>query len=422
MLQAAATLTLLWWWWLLCLFFVHAVRALPDGFVKELVGPPASITKAVTGAFLPNLRRTDHRPMMLVLSKHGHVRVVENLENREEENDDGYVNLEDLLPSNRDSNLVLDLSGEGKLCTNGERGLTSIAIHPDFLQTRWVYLYYTRWSQGCFDEGPQNVLVRYTMNSTTLLLENEELLLQLGILGGRDRNGGGMEFGTDGNLYLATGDGGLPHASQNRSNLHGSLLRLNDDGSVPRDNPYAKQGVPCGKNNETSSSHEQKPEAICSEIFAWGFRNPIRMALNSAKSNSERALFAISDVGAQNYEELSWAGTDYPLTNYGWPQMEGPCVAHSADNCPPPPPTSLILVDPFHFYAHRSTQRNKGGCVTGSTFVPEGIWPKTYNYLFIDFVFSAIYSLREDPDAECRGATCLPPSSRYTNLTCTCLA
>jgi glucose/arabinose dehydrogenase len=433
-----------------------SVQALPKGFVSEIVNPH---TKAVTGVFAPNLRRNDHRPMMIVASKPGRVRVLENPENLNEDNDDSssYTNKENAdsncdsncdsngdSDSDSDSNVILDLSGEGNMCDNGERGLTSIAIHPDFLETRWVYLYYTRWREGCLEDallGPQNVLVRYTMNATTLLLENEELLLECGVLAGRVHNGGAMMFGTDGYLYLATGDGSSKSSVQDRTNLLGSLLRLNDDGSIPDTNPYAgkEKGVPCGKSNgvvvppeinaiaiaiaiangEENDDDDDDDVYFCSEIYSWGFRNPIRMALHHNKSNKKKVLFSISDVGAQQFEELSWAGTDFKEKNYGWPFLEGPCVPNSIDDCPLPSSfddSNSNVVDPFHYYAHVSYEN--GGCVAGSAFVPEGTnWPEEYNYLFIDFILLKIYNLVEDPDAECR-ESCSPPTSRFINTTC----
>jgi glucose/arabinose dehydrogenase len=424
---------------MLVALLISVVQALPEGFVSEVVNPR---TKAVTGVFAPNVRRKDHRPMMIVVSKPGRVRVLENPENFNDENDDGedvYTNKE-----NDGSNVILDLSpGEkdsNRICDNGERGLTSIAVHPDFLETRWVYLYYTRWREGCKEDavsGPQNVLVRYTMNATTLLLENEELLLECGFLAGRVHNGGAMVFGTDGYLYLATGDGSNKASAQDRTNLHGSLLRLNDDGSVPDTNPYGGEGkgIPCGKSNGIVVAPEKEKEneidadffavvngkendadIYCSEIYSWGFRNPIRMALNHHKSDKNKVLFSISDVGAQQFEELSWAGTDFQEKNYGWPFMEGPCVPNTIDDCPLSSSFDSNVVDPFHYYAHDSYEN--GGCVAGSAFVPEGVhWPEEYKYLFMDFIFLKIYNLVEDPDAECR-ESCSPPTSRYINTTC----
>jgi hypothetical protein len=71
--------------------------------------------------------------------------------------------------------------------------------------------------------------------------------------------------------------------------------------------------------------------------------------------------FCICDVGA----------------NYGHKPYEGPCLRHSADECP----VSDEFEEPFYWYQHRE---NKDGCVAGSAFVPEGLWPEEYKFLFID--------------------------------------
>jgi hypothetical protein len=70
-------------------------------------------------------------------------------------------------------------------------------------------------------------------------------------------------------------------------------------------------------------------------------------------------------------------------------------------------------VQPFHFYKHVSIEN--GGCVSGSTFVPQSTWPAEYKYLFIDFIFLKIYNLVEDASLEC--LDCSPPTSGYRNET-----
>ena len=136
-----------------------------------------------------------------------------------------------------------------------------------------------------------------------------------------------MLFGNDGKLYVTHGDGGIQDNAQDLSIVHGSLLRLNDDGSTPDDNPYTTasgfDAHHCGESlgrvpvNSTS-------DAVCSEIFANGFRNPFRVAIDS--DEKEKVRFSVQDVGAKVWEEISYAGTDYAGTNYGWKPHEGACV------------------------------------------------------------------------------------------------
>jgi glucose/arabinose dehydrogenase len=230
--------------------------------------------------------------MMLIISREGTVRVLENPDNR----NDGGDYKEDY-----ENNLILDLSS--KICDNGERGLLSVAIHPNFEEKRWVYLHYTRWREGCLEDamlGPQNVLVRYTLNPNTLILENEELLVQGGMLSKTVHNGGAMVFGTDGHLYLATGDGGGDRASaQDKTNLHGKLLRLRDDGSVPENNPYALTGIPCGQSKRVLPPIGGSEGIYCSEIVSWGFSDPTRMVLRPRDSDE---MVSIRDARAETVQ------------------------------------------------------------------------------------------------------------------------
>lgn len=385
-----------------------AAHGLPDGFIAEVV----STAKAITGRFAPN-PRNDGKPMLLVVSKEGEVHV-----------------LEDPDSGNDGARKILDLSDS--MCTNGERGLQSLAVHPQFGAAdgdkRWVYLYYNKLRDGCLEDaedGPRNVLVRYTMNADTLDLEDEEVLLTGAPMEESMHNGGAMLFGQDGYLYLTMGDAGVRANAQDRRNLHGSLLRLNDDGSVPEGNPFVGDGngeggdgpgVPCGGSDGRVPSGESD-DAVCSEIFSYGFRNPFRMAAdNTAPADgdgdaSQTARFTISDVGGQHWEEISRGGSEYGGMNYGWPTYEGPCEVGSLEECAAADDGNFV--EPFHYYEHKSI--DEGGCVAGAAFVPTSLWPSEYRYLFIDFIFLKIYNLIEDPDGECR--QCSPPVSAYRNET-----
>jgi glucose/arabinose dehydrogenase len=228
-----------WLVWLLSMLAVG--QSIPSGFAEEGV---ASIT-AITGAFAPNPRRGG-KPMLLLSSKEGRVRVLEDPDNSDE------------------SFLILDI--ENRMCHNGERGLQSIRPHPDFANNQYIYMFYSRLSDGCledYDNGPRSVLSRFTMDKETLMidLDSEKVLLETPPTPKRIHNGGTIAFGNDGKLYVSTGDGGSrnPAVSQDLGHLHGSILRLNDDGTIPSDNPYAG-GVECGQNGGKTDS------GVCAEM------------------------------------------------------------------------------------------------------------------------------------------------------------
>jgi hypothetical protein len=128
-----------------------ATDALPTGFIAEVV----TSVNAVTGTFAPNPRNNE-KPMLLLVHKDGVVTVVED-------------------PDNSPDNVeILDL--HGKMCTDTERGLQTIAVHPTFgIDNHFVYLYYNKFREDCLaddsDNGPWNVVDRFDMDPETLLLD-----------------------------------------------------------------------------------------------------------------------------------------------------------------------------------------------------------------------------------------------------------
>ena len=165
--------------------------------------------------------------------------------------------------------VIADL--ESRMCHNGERGLQSIRPHPDFANNQFLYVFYAQENNGCLEDaetGPRNRLSRFTMNKDTLMidLDTELILLETPPLPKRVHNGGNIAIGNDGKLYVTTGEGGSrsPAVSQDPGHLHGKILRLNDDGTIPSDNPHAADGVACaligGKTNDGS---------VCAEVYVF---------------------------------------------------------------------------------------------------------------------------------------------------------
>lgn len=116
--------------------------------------------------------------------------------------------------------------------TTGERGLLGIAVHPDYADNGWIYLYYTALSSG------NNKVTRFTVSQFSCQAPLD-ILANLGVGAAGKRNGGGIDFGPNGKLYVATGDMEVPANGQSLSGLQAKVLRLNDDGSIPSDNPIA---------------------------------------------------------------------------------------------------------------------------------------------------------------------------------------
>ena len=361
-----------------------------SSFVPSQSLPGVAFVSGATGFnFAP---KADGGSMLFIVTKRGELVALENPDT------DTTLNVKRVFMLSR-------------LCSNGERGLQSVLPHPNFLQNRWIYLYYTYdKSGGCqlsATNGAVNRLSRFTVgDDLTINASTELVLIETAPLPDRVHNGGDMIFGNDGNIWLTIGDGGARDNDepQNLRYLFGSIVRITDTGSIPSDNPYTgSDSARCNMGGVAPAGSR------CQEIWASGVRNPFRFALDPHTPNSETRFF-INDVGGSKWEEISEGGTDFKGANYGYREREGPCRIGSVDNCSP----EDDFKDPFYWYQHNQVEE---GAITGGAFVPNGLWPGEYDntYMFSDFVYKQIYVLREDEDAACPG--CSPPRPGWVNQT-----
>ncbi len=184
----------------------------------------------------------------------------------------------------------------------GERGLLSVAFHPDFRTNGRFYVDYT-------DRRGDTRVERYTVRPGTDVADTGSASLVLGVdQPFANHNGGLVMFGPDGMLYVGMGDGGSagdPFGNgQKRTTLLGKLLRID----VDRDAPYA---IPPG--NPFVGRTGARPE-----IWATGLRNPWRFAFDRAAG-----LLYIADVGQGSWEEVDVTPATQGGLNYGWRSMEG---------------------------------------------------------------------------------------------------
>jgi glucose/arabinose dehydrogenase len=263
------------------------------------------------------------------------------------------------------------------VCTDSEEGLLGAAVDPGFIQNGFVYLYYTRNANDCTSStGRFNRVSRFTMTGNSISLASEAVLLDNMNIPAGNHNGGDLEIGHDGYLYVTVGDGGTnprgsgPSAAQNLSLLNGKILRITTTGGVPADNPFvgAAGAVSCAMLGINSNDSEK-----CTEIYGYGLRNPFRFAFDP---NTSATRFFINDVGQSTWEEVDNGGNGL---NYGWDIREGYCNNGSSTNCPPTP---AAYTDPLTVYNHSI------GCtyITGGAFIPNGTWAPSYDggYLFAD--------------------------------------
>jgi glucose/arabinose dehydrogenase len=276
------------------------------------------------------------------------------------------------------------------VCSNSERGLLGFAADPDFGATGAVYLFYTTNASG----SCQNRVSKFVMTGNTIDPASEQILLDnIGSTNG-NHNGGDLEVGNDGYLYVAVGDagcnprncsqsaGGNP-AAQDLSLLNGKILRVDRfTGFAPPSNPLV--GDPAAVDCRVRGNNAGTPTTPCKELFAWGLRNPYRFAFDT---NTGATRFYINDVGQNKREEVNEGLLG---ANYGWPEREGRCAqtyVGSGALCPGPSPTSGYT-QPITDYSHDDGLPLEfgGEYVTGGSFVPNGAWPAQYDggYVFGD--------------------------------------
>ncbi len=244
---------------------------------------------------------------------------------------------------------------------DNEQGLLSIAFHPQFRENGFFFVDYT-------DKSGDTVVARYSSNGDTADPASEQALLKVD-QPYANHNGGQLQFGPDGYLYISLGDGGSAGDPQNRSQntdvLLGKLLRIDvnsgDPYSIPANNPFADGGG--------------KPE-----IWALGLRNPWRFSFDRGTGD-----LWIGDVGQGKHEEVDFQPAGKGGVNYGWKQVEGSqCYVDGCD--------LNAYTPPVMEYSHDDGCSITGGYVYRGRAVPQlRGW-----YLYGDYCSGTIWMLRND--------------------------
>ncbi|HEX3281567.1 MAG TPA: SBBP repeat-containing protein, partial [Pyrinomonadaceae bacterium] len=215
-----------------------------------------------------------------------------------------------------------------------ERGLLGIALHPNFAFNHFVYLYWTESSTGSDSTNLADVALlgnrvdRYIWNGSTLVFDRNLIKLRAYQADATqplrgNHNGGILRFGPDGKLYILMGDNGRRGFLQNNqfgpvpddqyggpepddAHLTGFVLRLNDDGSTPSDNPFYN----------ASTSLTGKAAANIKKLYAYGVRNGFGLAFDPLSGN-----LWDQENGDDAFDEMNriTAGS-----NNGWVETMGP--------------------------------------------------------------------------------------------------
>ena len=200
--------------------------------------------------------------------------------------------------------------------TDGEGGLMGLAVSSSYATDHWLYIMHT--------SATDNRIVRIKVENDRLVTSTEQILLS-GIGRNKYHNGGRLRFGPDGKLYASTGDAQNGDNAQNKANLAGKVLRLNQDGSKPADNPFGNY------------------------VWSYGHRNPQGLAFDSQGRLWEQEF----GNGIMDETNLITKGG-----NYGWPACEG-----TSGTCNTP-----------GFIAPKRTYPTSEGSCSGITIVRDALY------------------------------------------------
>lgn len=265
--------------------------------------------------------------------------------------------------------LFLDITD--RVDYGGERGLLGVAFHPNYKDNGYFYVNYSD------DSGGDTRVSRFSVKAddpNQADPASELVLLEIDQPYG-NHNGGGVEFGPDGYLYIGVGDGGSggdpQNNAQNRKNLLGNILRIDVDSTtddlaygIPPDNPWADGST-----------------AARREIYAWGLRNPWGFSFDRVTGD-----LWLADVGQNAIEEINIIESG---KNYGWRLMEA-SQCFNPSNCDP---AGLVL--PVAEYPHSVGKSVTGGFVYRGTKVPS-----LYGaYLYADYVSQVLFAFRYGEEA-----------------------
>jgi glucose/arabinose dehydrogenase len=258
--------------------------------------------------------------------------------------------------------------------TDGERGLLSMAFDPQFAQNGLFYVYFTDSGSAGASLGDNHVdEFRVTSNPNVVDPATRRPVLTL-VRGtsASNHNGGQLQFGKDGLLYVSVGDAANGSNAQSLGSPHGKILRIDPHGASP------------GAHGAPGNPFVGTPGAV-PEIWSWGLRNPFRFSFDHKTGD-----LVIGDVGATAWEEIDFAPAAAGLgrgTNFGWPDCEG----FTGTGC------GTTYTNPVFAYPHSNPGGDQaygsaiiGGYVYRGTQIPE----LSGRYLYADLAVGELRSIQ----------------------------
>jgi glucose/arabinose dehydrogenase len=302
------------------------------------------------------------RARLFIIEKRGRIRVVRN----------GTLLAQSFLD--------IDSIVGGGTSNFDERGLLGLTFHPDYQNNGEFFVNYT-------NNSNDTVVARYAVSGDPDVADagSAEILMTID-QPQTNHNGGWIDFGPDGFLYVATGDGGggddddaghtdgIGNGQDITDNLLGAMLRIDVNGDDFPSDPDRNYAIPASNPFVGIDGDD--------EIWAYGLRNPWRNAFDR-----ETGDLWIADVGQRDWEEVNFQPADSAGgENYGWRCREG-MHDFNTDNC-----TGLGYTEPIHEYSHSLGCSITGGNVYRGCAVPD----LRGTYFFADYCSNTIWSLRYD--------------------------
>lgn len=271
-----------------------------------------------------------------------------------------------ILNQNGSVNSTPFLDIEDRVSTNAnERGLLGLAFHPNYPENPFFFVNYTN------NSGATTISKFSVSADQDIANDSETILLEIN-QPYANHNGGCINFGPDGNLYIGMGDGGNggdpQNYSQNTESLLGKMLRINVNSgaySIPENNPYGD------------------------EIWSIGLRNPWKFSFDSLNGD-----LWIADVGQNEFEEINMVQNNPANINYGWRCYEGN-EPYNLSGCP-----DEGLTFPVSTYSHYNSGDFKCSITGGYVYRGNQISGLNGVYFFADYCSGEIGLLSKNENDE----------------------